>query len=110
MALLMLTKKEAIIIVDRLSRCVQTFYMPRISRTVATCHEWKGIKPPKGGHWRSDPNVLEQLDNDVLIKWSANGVLRKKYTLMKKTERKSNISGNTKTPSIRHPLRGKTYT
>ena len=110
MALLMLTKKEAIIIVDRLSRCVQTFYMPRISRTVATYHEWKGIKPPKGRHWRSDPNVLEQLDNDVLIKWLANGVLRKKYTLMKKTERKSNISGNTKTPSIRHPLRGKTYT
>ena len=86
---------------------MQTFYMPRISRAVATGQEWKGIKPPKGRHWRSDPNVLE-LDNDGLIEWSANGVPRKKYTLTKKTERKSKISRNTKTPSIRHTLRGET--
>ncbi len=87
---------------------MQSCDMPRISRGAATGQEWKGIKPPKGRHWRSDPNALEQLDNDVLIEWPVNRVLRKKYT-DEKDGRKSKISGNTKTPSIRHALRGKTY-
>lgn len=39
---------------------------------------WKGMKPPKGRHWRSEPNVLEQLDKDGLVEWSSNKVPRKK--------------------------------
>jgi len=34
--------------------------------------------PPKGRHWRSSPDVLEELDRKGLIEWSKNGVPRKK--------------------------------
>ena len=44
----------------------------------ATNHEWRGMKPPKGRHWRSEPKVLEQLEKEDLIEWSSNGVPRKK--------------------------------
>jgi adenine-specific DNA-methyltransferase len=44
----------------------------------ATNKEWRGIKPPKGRHWRSEPKVLEKLEKEGLIEWSANGVPRKK--------------------------------
>ncbi|MCL2335604.1 MAG: site-specific DNA-methyltransferase [Endomicrobia bacterium] len=43
-----------------------------------TGKEWRGVKPPKGRHWRSDPSVLDMLDEQGLIEWSANGVPRKK--------------------------------
>jgi adenine-specific DNA-methyltransferase len=43
-----------------------------------TGQEWRGIKPPKGRHWRSEPDVLEQLDKEGLIEWSSSGVPRKK--------------------------------
>lgn len=43
-----------------------------------TGQEWRGIKPPKGRHWRSEPDVLEELDRQGLIEWSATGVPRKK--------------------------------
>ena len=39
---------------------------------------WRGMYPPKGRHWRSEPEVLEELDRQGLIEWSANGVPRKK--------------------------------
>jgi adenine-specific DNA-methyltransferase len=38
---------------------------------------WKNMLPPKGRHWRYDPEVLEELDNQGLIEWSKNGVPRK---------------------------------
>lgn len=44
----------------------------------ATNQEWRGMKPPKGRHWRSEPKVLEQLEKEDLIEWSSNGVPRKK--------------------------------
>jgi adenine-specific DNA-methyltransferase len=44
----------------------------------ATNQPWRGIKPPKGRHWRSEPKVLEQLEKENLIEWSANGVPRRK--------------------------------
>ena len=28
---------------------------------------WRGVKPPKGRHWRSDPKILEELDKQGLI-------------------------------------------
>lgn len=43
-----------------------------------TGKEWRGIKPPKGRHWRSDPAILEEWDNQGLIEWSTNDVPRKK--------------------------------
>lgn len=53
-----------------------------------TGKEWKGIKPPKGRHWRSDPAVLEELDKQGLIEWSSNGVPRKKIYLDEKEGKK----------------------
>lgn len=43
-----------------------------------TGREWRGMKPPKGRHWRSAPEVLEELDGQGLVEWSINGVPRKK--------------------------------
>lgn len=42
-----------------------------------TGQEWRGLKPPKGRHWRSDPKKLEKLNKQGLIEWSAKGVPRK---------------------------------
>lgn len=39
---------------------------------------WRGIAPPKGRHWRTDPKTLDAWDAQGLIEWSANGVPRKK--------------------------------
>ena len=39
-----------------------------------TGQEWQGLRPPRGRHWRSEPAVLEELDRQGLIEWSANGV------------------------------------
>ncbi len=46
-----------------------------------TSREWRGMKPPKGRHWRTDPAILEEWDKQGLIEWSANGVPRKKIFL-----------------------------
>ncbi len=43
-----------------------------------TGQTWKGVKPPKGRHWRSDPALLDDLDKNGLIEWSSNNVPRKK--------------------------------
>lgn len=53
-------------------------HAPGETQNGATNHEWRGMKPPKGRHWRSNPKVLEQLEKDGLIEWSKNGVPRKK--------------------------------
>lgn len=42
-----------------------------------TGKEWKGIKPPRGRHWRSAPSVLEDLDKQGLVEWSKTGNPRK---------------------------------
>lgn len=54
----------------------------------ATSGEWRGMKPPKGRHWRSEPQVLEQLEKDDLIEWSANGVPRKKIYVDERSGKK----------------------
>ena len=43
-----------------------------------TGKEWRGVMPPKGRHWRSDPAILEEWDKQGLVEWSSNGVPRKK--------------------------------
>ena len=41
-----------------------------------TGSEWRGMLPPSGRHWRTDPNELDKLDEQGLIEWSKNGVPR----------------------------------
>ncbi len=53
-----------------------------------TSKEWKGMKPPKGRHWRTDPEILEKWDKRGLIEWSAHGVPRKKIFLDEKEGKK----------------------
>lgn len=53
-----------------------------------TSKEWKGMKPPKGRHWRTDPAILEEWDKQGLVEWSANGIPRKKIFLDEKTGKK----------------------
>ena len=67
----------------------------------ATNHEWRGMKPPKGRHWRSEPKVLEQLEKEDLIEWSSNGVPRKKIYVEKKRQKETGHLGRTKTRNIR---------
>jgi adenine-specific DNA-methyltransferase len=43
----------------------------------ATGKTWKGLKPPKGRHWRYSPNELTRLDQQGLIEWSLTGNPRK---------------------------------
>lgn len=38
----------------------------------------KWVLPPKWRHWRSEPSVLDELDNRWLIEWSKNNIPRKK--------------------------------
>lgn len=53
-----------------------------------TSKEWKGKKPPKGRHWRTDPALLEQWDKQGLIEWSERGVPRKKIFLDERAGKK----------------------
>jgi adenine-specific DNA-methyltransferase len=43
-----------------------------------TGQPWRGKLPPPGRHWRCDPAILDDLDEQGLIEWSKNGVPRKK--------------------------------
>ena len=53
-------------------------HAPGETKDGVTGGEFKGIKPPKGRHWRTAPAALEKLDEQGLIEWSANGVPRRK--------------------------------
>lgn len=53
-----------------------------------TSKEWRGMKPPKGRHWRSSPETLEDWDKQGLIEWSRTGVPRKKIFLDEKDGKK----------------------
>ena len=53
-------------------------HAPGETQNGPTGRPWKGIPPPKGRHWRSDPKVLDELDRQGLIEWSSTGVPRKK--------------------------------
>ena len=47
-------------------------HAPGETKDGETGKEWRGIKPPKGRHWRSKPEVLEKLHKQGLIEWSKN--------------------------------------
>ncbi len=38
---------------------------------------WKGLTPPEGRHWRYDPKMLDELEEQGLIEWSSTGNPRK---------------------------------
>jgi adenine-specific DNA-methyltransferase len=41
-----------------------------------TGKEWRGMLPPNGRHWRTNPTELEVMNDKGLIEWSKNGVPR----------------------------------
>lgn len=53
-----------------------------------TGKEWRGVKPPKGRHWRTAPQILEEWDRQGLIEWSVNRVPRKKIFIDEKDGKK----------------------
>jgi adenine-specific DNA-methyltransferase len=65
--------------VDKNGRSYTTIplHAPGETKNGATSMTFKGIKPPKGRHWRCDPKELEALDKAGLIEWSSNGNPRK---------------------------------
>ncbi|MDP3793019.1 MAG: site-specific DNA-methyltransferase [bacterium] len=69
--------------VDKVGRRYTTIplHAPGETSNGNTGKEWKGMKPPKGRHWRTDPAILEGWDKQGLVEWSANGVPRKKIFL-----------------------------
>ncbi len=44
-----------------------------------TSELFKGMKPPKGRHWRVNPDLLNKWDKEGLIEWSKNNNPRKKF-------------------------------
>jgi adenine-specific DNA-methyltransferase len=50
---------------------------PGETKNGATSGLFKGLKPPKGRHWRCSPQELEALDAAGLIEWSSSGNPRK---------------------------------
>ncbi|MDY3904600.1 MAG: site-specific DNA-methyltransferase [Candidatus Enteromonas sp.] len=38
-----------------------------------TGSEWRGMLPPQGRHWRTDPAKFDEMDQIGLIEWSKNG-------------------------------------
>jgi adenine-specific DNA-methyltransferase len=65
--------------IDKNGRRYTTIPLHAPGQTVngKTGQEWRGIKPPKGRHWRSRPEILEGLEERGLIEWSKAGVPRK---------------------------------
>ncbi|TAG07560.1 MAG: site-specific DNA-methyltransferase [Cytophagia bacterium] len=56
-------------------------HAPSETKNGKTSQTFKGILPPKGRHWRTNVETLEQWDNEGLIEWSENGNPRKKIYL-----------------------------
>lgn len=55
-------------------------HAPGETKDGPTGSPWRGMLPPKGRHWRTNPSLFDQLDEDGLIEWSATGNPRiKKY-------------------------------
>ena len=65
--------------VDKNGRAYTTIplHAPGETKNGATSGFFKGLKPPKGRHWRCSPQELEELDKAGLIEWSSNGNPRK---------------------------------
>ena len=77
-------------------------HAPGETRHGSTGQAWRGLKPPDGRHWRSDPKTLEGWDAQGLIEWSSNGVPRKKKFLHESKGKKVQDIWEFKDPQ--HPL------
>lgn len=64
-------------------------HAPGETKNGRTGQPWKGMMPPKGRHWRSEPKVLDKLDKQGLIEWSKTGVPRKKIYADEKEGKKA---------------------
>ncbi len=53
-------------------------HAPGETKNGSTGQSWKGLKPPKGRHWRCQLKELNRLDKLGLIEWSSTGNPRKK--------------------------------
>lgn len=74
-------------------------HAPGETKNGETGKEWKGMKPPKGRHWRCSPKDLDILDKNNLIEWSKNGVPRiKKYADEHKGKKIQDVWKNYKDP------------
>ena len=55
-------------------------HAPGETKDGPTGKSWRGMLPPKGRHWRTDPREFDRLDALGLIEWSSTGNPRiKKY-------------------------------
>lgn len=55
-------------------------HAPGETKNGPTGQAWRGMLPPKGRHWRTDPREFDKLDALGFIEWSSNGNPRiKKY-------------------------------
>jgi adenine-specific DNA-methyltransferase len=48
-------------------------HAPGETKNGPTGQPWRGIKPPKGRHWRYPPDILDELDEKGLVEWSSTG-------------------------------------
>ena len=69
--------------IDRQGRQYATIplHAPGETANGNTGKKWKGMAPPVGRHWRTDPSILDEWDKEGLIEWSRNGAPRKKIFL-----------------------------
>lgn len=57
-----------------------------------TGQEWRGIKPPPGRHWRTNPAELDKMDAEGLIEWSSTGNPRiKKFADLHKGKKMQDV-------------------
>jgi len=48
-------------------------HAPGESKTGKTSESWRGMMPPEGRHWRTNPEEFDKLDSEGKIYWSSNG-------------------------------------
>lgn len=80
--------------IDKYGRRYTTIpiHAPGETKDGPTGREWRGMLPPRGRHWRSAPEVLDELDKLGLIEWSSNGNPRKiNYAEEKTTKKRQDI-------------------
>ena len=58
--------------------CTVSLHAPGEVENGVTGKEWKGLLPPKGRHWCTNPSELTEWDNKGMIEWSGNGNPRRK--------------------------------
>ena len=58
--------------------CTESLSAPGVVVNGDTGKDWRGVSPPVGRHWCTNPSVFDEWDKKGLIEWSPNGVPRKK--------------------------------